>query len=60
MKIMIFLKELQMEKVQSTLLNQIRVVAKEQPIIAWVSKFSSVTLIVGKYKNSSSTEPKNL
>ncbi|XP_029035401.2 peroxisome biogenesis factor 1 [Osmia bicornis bicornis] len=38
--------ELQMEKVQSTLLNQIRVVAKEQPIIAWVSKFSSVTLIV--------------
>ncbi|XP_076762251.1 peroxisomal biogenesis factor 1 isoform X2 [Xylocopa sonorina] len=38
--------ELQMEKVQSTLLNQIRVVAERQPIIAWVSKFSSVTLIV--------------
>ncbi|CAK9814659.1 Peroxisome biogenesis factor 1 [Anthophora plagiata] len=38
--------ELQVEKVQSTLLNQIRVVAKGQPIVAWVSKFSCVTLIV--------------
>ncbi|KOC60225.1 Peroxisome biogenesis factor 1, partial [Habropoda laboriosa] len=39
--------ELQTEKVQSTLLNQIRVVAVGQPIVAWVSKFSSVILIVG-------------
>ncbi|XP_017876289.1 peroxisome biogenesis factor 1 [Ceratina calcarata] len=38
--------ELQIEKVQSTLLSQIRVVAVTQPIVAWVSKFSSVTLIV--------------
>ncbi|CAL7940371.1 unnamed protein product [Xylocopa violacea] len=38
--------ELQVEKVQSTLLNQVRVVAERQPIVAWVSKFSSVTLIV--------------
>ena len=38
--------ELQMEKLQSTLLNQIRVVAKDQQIVAWVSKFSSVTFIV--------------
>ncbi|XP_015435576.1 PREDICTED: peroxisome biogenesis protein 1 [Dufourea novaeangliae] len=38
--------ELQMEKVQSTLLTQIRVVAKGQPIVAWVSKFSSVVFIV--------------
>nr|XP_003707760.1 PREDICTED: peroxisome biogenesis factor 1 [Megachile rotundata]XP_012151141.1 PREDICTED: peroxisome biogenesis factor 1 [Megachile rotundata]XP_012151142.1 PREDICTED: peroxisome biogenesis factor 1 [Megachile rotundata] len=38
--------ELQIEKVQSTLLSQIRVVAKNQPIVAWVSKFTSVTLIV--------------
>ncbi|XP_076242599.1 peroxisomal biogenesis factor 1 [Calliopsis andreniformis] len=38
--------ELQIEKVQSIMLSQIRVVAKGQPIIVWVSKFSSVTLIV--------------
>ncbi|XP_043511745.1 peroxisome biogenesis factor 1 isoform X1 [Frieseomelitta varia] len=38
--------EIQMEKVQSTLLNQIRVVAERQPIIAWVSKHTFVTLIV--------------
>ncbi|KAK9306176.1 hypothetical protein QLX08_003068 [Tetragonisca angustula] len=38
--------EIQMEKVQSTLLNQIRVVAERQPIIAWVSRYTFVTLIV--------------
>ncbi|XP_043256334.1 peroxisome biogenesis factor 1 [Colletes gigas] len=38
--------EVQMEKVQSTLLNQIRVVAIGQPIVAWVSKHSSVTFVV--------------
>ncbi|XP_076222599.1 peroxisomal biogenesis factor 1 isoform X2 [Nomia melanderi] len=35
-----------MEKVQSLLLSQIRVVGKGQSIVAWVSKFSSVTFIV--------------
>ncbi|XP_014481800.1 PREDICTED: peroxisome biogenesis factor 1 isoform X2 [Dinoponera quadriceps] len=40
------LLELQMEKVQSSLLSQVRVVAKRQPIVAWVSKFSSVTFVV--------------
>ncbi|XP_076292104.1 peroxisomal biogenesis factor 1 [Lasioglossum baleicum] len=38
--------ELQIEKVQSMLLSQIRVVGKGQPIVAWVSKFSSVSFIV--------------
>ncbi|XP_076649014.1 peroxisomal biogenesis factor 1 [Halictus rubicundus] len=38
--------ELQMEKVQSMLLSQIRVVGKGQPIVAWVSKFSSVSFVV--------------
>lgn len=38
-----------MEKVQSTLLGQIQVVAERQPIIAWVSRHTSVMLIVGKY-----------
>nr|XP_033334649.1 peroxisome biogenesis factor 1 [Megalopta genalis] len=38
--------ELQMEKLQSILLSQIRVVGKGQPIVAWVSKFSSVTFTV--------------
>lgn len=38
--------ELQIEKVQSTLLSQIRVVVEGQPIVAWVSRFSYVTLIV--------------
>ncbi|XP_053998101.1 peroxisomal ATPase PEX1 [Hylaeus anthracinus] len=38
--------EVQMDRVQSTLLNQIRVVVVGQPIVAWVSKFSSVTFIV--------------
>ncbi|XP_017754802.1 PREDICTED: peroxisome biogenesis factor 1 [Eufriesea mexicana] len=38
--------ELQMEKVQSTLLSQIRVVAEGQPIVAWVSRHSCITLIV--------------
>lgn len=42
-----------MEKVQSTLLGQIRVVADEQPIVAWVSRYSCITLIVGKYQDSS-------
>nr|XP_012225043.1 PREDICTED: peroxisome biogenesis factor 1 [Linepithema humile] len=40
------LLELQMERVQSDLLNQVRIVAKGQPIVAWISKFSSVTFIV--------------
>lgn len=38
--------EIQMEKVQSTLLSQIHVVAVGQPIVAWVSKHTSITLIV--------------
>ncbi|XP_078046831.1 peroxisomal biogenesis factor 1 [Augochlora pura] len=38
--------ELQVERLQSILLSQIRVVGKDQPIVAWVSKFSSVTFIV--------------
>ncbi|XP_008210116.1 ATPase family gene 2 protein isoform X2 [Nasonia vitripennis] len=38
--------ELQCENVQANLLNQISVVAKDQTIVAWVSKFLSVTLIV--------------
>lgn len=38
-----------MEKVQSNLLNQVRIVAKGQPIVAWISKFSSVTFTVGKF-----------
>jgi len=37
-----------MERVQSSLLNQVRIVAKGQPIVAWISKFSSVTFITGK------------
>lgn len=41
-------QELQMEKVQSSLLSQVRIVAKGQPIVAWISKFSSVTFIAGK------------
>lgn len=40
------LLELQMERVQSNLLSQVRIVAKGQPIVAWISKFSSVTFIV--------------
>ncbi|KAL0101615.1 hypothetical protein PUN28_019032 [Cardiocondyla obscurior] len=40
------LLELQVERVQSTLLNQVRIVAKKQPIVAWISKFSSVTFVV--------------
>ncbi|XP_070158629.1 peroxisomal ATPase PEX1 isoform X1 [Polyergus mexicanus] len=40
------LLELQMERVQSNLLSQVRIVAKEQPIVSWISKFSSVTFIV--------------
>ena len=43
-----YFQEIQMEKVQSTLLNQIHVVAVGQPIVAWVSKHTSITLIVGK------------
>ncbi|XP_072762957.1 peroxisomal ATPase PEX1 isoform X2 [Anoplolepis gracilipes] len=39
------LLELQMEKVQSNLLSQVRIVAKGQPIVAWISKFSAVTFI---------------
>ncbi|XP_032677988.1 peroxisome biogenesis protein 1 isoform X2 [Odontomachus brunneus] len=39
-------EELQMEKVQSSLLNQVRIVAKGQPIVAWISKFSSITCVV--------------
>ncbi|XP_071557616.1 peroxisomal ATPase PEX1 isoform X1 [Temnothorax nylanderi] len=39
------LLELQMERVQSSLLSQVRIVAKGQPIVAWISKFSSVTFI---------------
>lgn len=39
------LLELQMERVQSNLLSQVRIVAKGQPIVAWISKFSSVTFI---------------
>jgi len=34
--------------VQSNLLNEVRIVAKGQPIVAWISKFSSVTFIMGK------------
>ncbi|XP_012541576.1 peroxisome biogenesis protein 1 [Monomorium pharaonis] len=40
------LLELQMEKMQSSLLSQVRIVAKGQPIVAWISKFSSVTFSV--------------
>ncbi|XP_050461247.1 uncharacterized protein LOC126856619 isoform X2 [Cataglyphis hispanica] len=40
------LLELQMERVQSNLLSQVRIVAKGQPIVAWISKFSSVTFVV--------------
>ncbi|KAG7207684.1 hypothetical protein KM043_009303 [Ampulex compressa] len=36
--------ELQMDKVQSTLLNQVRIVAKQQALVIWVSKFSCVTV----------------
>ncbi|XP_011877701.1 PREDICTED: transitional endoplasmic reticulum ATPase isoform X2 [Vollenhovia emeryi] len=39
------LLELQMERVQSSLLGQVRIVARGQPIVAWISKFSSVTFI---------------
>ncbi|XP_018312210.1 peroxisome biogenesis protein 1 [Mycetomoellerius zeteki] len=39
------LLELQMERVQSSLLNQVRIVAKGQPLVAWISKFSFVTFI---------------
>ncbi|XP_018368488.1 PREDICTED: peroxisome biogenesis protein 1 [Trachymyrmex cornetzi] len=39
------LLELQMERVQSSLLSQVRIVAKGQPLVAWISKFSSVTFI---------------
>ncbi|CAL1678759.1 unnamed protein product [Lasius platythorax] len=39
------LLELQMERVQSNLLSQVRIIAKGQPIVAWISKFSSVTFI---------------
>ncbi|XP_018399938.1 PREDICTED: peroxisome biogenesis protein 1 [Cyphomyrmex costatus] len=39
------LLELQMEKVQSSLLSQVRIVAKGQPLVAWISKFSTVTFI---------------
>ncbi|XP_025075850.1 uncharacterized protein LOC112553091 [Pogonomyrmex barbatus] len=42
------LLELQIDKVQSNLLNQVRIVARGQPIVAWISKFSSVTFIAGK------------
>lgn len=40
------LLELQMERVQSNLLSEVRIVARGQPIVAWISKFSSVTFIV--------------
>ncbi|XP_039312379.1 peroxisome biogenesis factor 1 [Solenopsis invicta] len=40
------LLELQMERIQSSLLSQVRIVAKGQPIVAWISKFSSVTFSV--------------
>ncbi|KYM98485.1 Peroxisome biogenesis factor 1 [Cyphomyrmex costatus] len=43
------LLELQMEKVQSSLLSQVRIVAKGQPLVAWISKFSTVTFIAGKF-----------
>lgn len=41
---------LQSEKIQSDLLNQVRIVAKGQPVVAWISKFSSVTFIVEDLK----------
>ncbi|XP_011338168.2 peroxisome biogenesis protein 1 isoform X2 [Ooceraea biroi] len=40
------LLELLKDKVQSNLLNEVRIVAKGQPVVAWISKFSSVTFIV--------------
>lgn len=39
---------MQAEKVQSSLLSQVRVVAKEQPIVARISKYSVVTFTTGK------------
>ncbi|CAB0038494.1 unnamed protein product [Trichogramma brassicae] len=38
--------ELQSEIIQMNLLDQVRVVAVDQPIVAWVSKFLSVKLVV--------------
>ncbi|XP_023248076.1 peroxisome biogenesis factor 1 [Copidosoma floridanum] len=38
--------ELQSDNVQSRLLDQIRVVAKNQPIVAWTSRYNHVTVIV--------------
>ncbi|KAL2736304.1 peroxisome biogenesis factor 1 isoform X1 [Vespula maculifrons] len=40
--------ELQVDRIQSTLLNKIQIVAKDQPIVIWVSKFSTIVLITGK------------
>nr|XP_050857822.1 uncharacterized protein LOC127067205 [Vespula vulgaris]XP_050857823.1 uncharacterized protein LOC127067205 [Vespula vulgaris]XP_050857824.1 uncharacterized protein LOC127067205 [Vespula vulgaris]XP_050857826.1 uncharacterized protein LOC127067205 [Vespula vulgaris]XP_050857827.1 uncharacterized protein LOC127067205 [Vespula vulgaris]XP_050857828.1 uncharacterized protein LOC127067205 [Vespula vulgaris]XP_050857829.1 uncharacterized protein LOC127067205 [Vespula vulgaris]XP_050857830.1 unc len=37
--------ELQVDRIQSTLLNKIQIVAKDQPIVIWVSKFSTIVLI---------------
>ncbi|KYQ49274.1 Peroxisome biogenesis factor 1, partial [Trachymyrmex zeteki] len=52
------LLELQMERVQSSLLNQVRIVAKGQPLVAWISKFSFVTFIAGKSLVLQDSEPK--
>ncbi|KYM85704.1 Peroxisome biogenesis factor 1 [Atta colombica] len=52
------LLELQMERVQSSLLSQVRIVAKGQPLVAWISKFSSVTFIAGKSLVFQDSEPK--
>ena len=43
------LQELQCNKIQSTLLDQISIVAKNQPIVVWVSKQLHVTVVVGSY-----------
>ncbi|XP_043494802.1 peroxisome biogenesis factor 1 [Polistes fuscatus] len=36
--------ELQVDKIQSTLLNKIQIVAQNQPIVIWVSKFSTIVV----------------
>lgn len=49
-------QDLQCDNVQANLLDQIRIVAKGQPILAWTSKYNCVSLIVGKTKIKTKTK----